>query len=284
MGGDGTLKNKKHRFVLAVLVLLFAVAVGFVAFRLGRREGDRNGGTEEQAGGRGNEKGNGPEDEKETEFGSGSVSVAPALFDGTFCDFSLGPAPPALVSLADRLIPELERQERVEAAAAYYRRDDAAVYHGMDGLPEGSVLGVGPDFLAAAGFRVEKGRGLSERDVEEKRRVALLDGRAAQVFFPGADPVGETVEVEGRLYQVAGVVDLSEPRTGGGLVLVPESTWGELYQYEEPRSVVLRLLEPPEEALTDEGWEVLRKETGTGAARILNSMVPEGEAIRYQMQ
>ncbi len=290
MGGDGTVKEKRRLFALAFLVLLAVLTVGAAAFRLGRREGEaeKNGSPGENGKtggtGRAEEEGEAGAEGSGGDFGSGSVTVAPSLSDGTFCDFSLEPAPAALVSLADRLLPELERKERVAAAAAYYRRDHAAVYCGMEGLPAGSVLGIGPDFLAAAGFGVEKGRGISERDVEEKRRAALLDGRAAQALFPGTDPVGKTVEVEGRLYQVTGVVNLPEPRTGGGLVLIPESTWGEVYQYEEPKSVVLRLSESGEESFTEEEWEALREETGVGAARILNSMAPEGEEIRYRMQ
>lgn len=295
MGGEGTIKKKRRLAVLVFAGLILASLVGFAAFRLGRRAGEEEKAGTGESGGKAGEKG---AEEKRTEgiegegagagsgaeFGSGSVAAALCLSDGTPCDFSVEPSPPALISLADRLIPELRKQEQVKAAAAYYRRDHAAVYRGMDGLPDGSVLGIGSDFLEAAGFAVEKGRGLTERDVEEKRRAALMDGRAAQSLFPGRDPVGETIEVEGRLYRVAGVVDLSEPRTGGGLVFIPESTWGEVYQYEEPKSVVLSLAGYGEESFTEAGWEALRKETGDSAARILNSMIPEGEELRYRMQ
>lgn len=286
MGGNGTIKKKKQRLVLAVLFLLLVLAAGFLSFHLGRREGqagqnENKGADGKPEGGRGN---GGGESETETGMGFGGdcVVAAPCLADGIPCDFSLESAPPSLVPLADRLIPAFKEQEGIAAAAAFYKRDRGMVCHGMEALQGGSVLGIGPDFLAASGFQVEKGRGFTERDVEEKRRVALLDGRAAQALFPGLNPVGETVEVEGRLYQVVGVADLSEPRTGGGLVLIPESTWPEACQYEEPKSVALRIAEPVGESLTEAEWEALREEAGAHAARMLNSMVPEKETIRYR--
>ncbi len=292
MGGDGIITKNRRRVMAAVLFLFLLLAAGFLSFRLGRREGVTEQRKSAEAGekseGR-NEAGEGDSGagtgiETGMDFGKASVAVAPCSPDGLPCDFSVEPIPPALVPLADRMLPELAGQERIAAAAAFYRRDLAAVYRGMDGLQGGSVLGIGPDFLAAAGFQVEKGQGLTERDIEEKRRAALLDGRAAQALFSGQDPVGETIEVEGCLYQVVGVADLSEPRTGGGLVLIPESTWPEVYQYEEPKAVVLKLTEPAEDALVEAEWEAFREETGTYVARMLNSMVPEGESIHYRAQ
>ncbi|MCI8506565.1 MAG: ABC transporter permease [Lachnospiraceae bacterium] len=286
MGGDGVIKKKKQWWVMVALFLLFVFAVGFLSFHLGRREGQAEQNENKEAdgkpeGSRGAD-GGGSETETGMSFGGDCAVAAPCLADGTPCDFSLELAPPSLVPLADRLIPELEEQEGIAAAAAFYRRNQGMVCHGMEALQGGSVLGIGPDFLAASGFQVEKGRGFTERDVEEKRRIALLDGRAAQALFPGLDPVGETVEVEGRLYQVVGVADSPQLRTGGGLVLIPESTWSEAYQYMEPKSVALRIAEPVGESLTEAEWEALREETGAYAARMLNSMVPEKETIRYQ--
>lgn len=286
MGGNGTIKKQKQRLVLAALFLLFVFAVGFLSFRLGRREGQagQNENTEADRKPEGSKGtgGGGSETETGPGFGGDCVVAVPCLADGLPCDFSLESAPPSLVPLADRLIPELKEQEGIVAAAAFYRRDRGMVCHGMEALQGGSVLGIGPDFLAASGFQVEKGRGFTERDVEEKRRVALIDGRAAQALFSGLDPVGETVEVEGRLYRVVGVADISEPRTGGGLVFIPESAWPEVYQYEEPKSVALRIAEPAGESFTEAEWEALREETGVHAARMLNSMVPENETTRYR--
>ena len=268
-------KKKKGLLFLALLALAFSVLVGILSFRLGRR--GQEAGEEKAA-----------QEEKETGgsigFGDGSVVVSPCLPDGTPCDFSAEAAPSSIVPLADRLVPELGSRESVAAAAAFYRREGGSVCRGMDSLQAGSVIGADTGFLPAAGLQVERGRGITERDVEEKRQVVLLDGRAAQILFPGIDPLGETVEVEGRLYQTIGIVTSQELQTGGGLAVIPESTWGEVYQYEEPKSVVLRLSEAPGEAFTEAEWEALRESAGLHAARSLNSMVPGGDGLRYRLQ
>lgn len=265
------MKHKKRLILFGILGLALLGGTGVLSFWLGKRvQKTETAGQEEEKG------------EGQAAFGSSSVMVTPFL-DKIPCDFSFETASAGICPLADRLLLELKKQEGVEEAAAFYRRNTGNVCHGMDSLPAGNVLGVEGGFLSASGFQVEFGRGITERDVEEERRVALLDGRASQVLFHGSDPVGETIEVEGRLYQVVGVIGLSEPQTGGGVVLVPESTWPEIYQYEEPKSVVLRISELSSGQVSEEEWKQARQEAGVCAARILNSMLPDTEMIRYQI-
>ncbi|MCI8466324.1 MAG: ABC transporter permease [Lachnospiraceae bacterium] len=264
------MEKKKRRLVF--LGLLLTMGVSFLSFQLGMRWNEKDvkkisdiETMEAETAAEG----------AWTAFGRNCMVICPAFSDGTFCDFSIEATPSSLLSLADRLLPELEGKEQIAKAAAFYWRDKGNVYHGMDELHAGNILGIDPDFLSASGFQVEKGRGLTERDVEEKRQVALLDGRSANALFSGTDPVGETIEVEGRLYQIAGVVSLGGSQTDGGLVLIPESTWPEIYQYEEPKSVVIRASE-----------KNMDRETTTrlaqAAARTLNSMIPETEPIHYK--
>lgn len=266
----------KGLYLRIPLILLLALLVGMVSYRLGRRgrdeksEGQKENTGVEEAG-----------TEARMVFGSDSIVLGLCHPDGSISDFSCEEASAALVPLADRLISELEDMGEVAEAAAFYQRSAGNVYHGTDGLQTGNILGVGTGFLSAAGFQVETGRGFTERDLKEKKRVALLDGRAAQLLFAGEDPIGEIVEIEGRLYQVVGIVKAGKVQAGGGLVLVPESTWPEIGQYEEPKAVVLRVSEP-EEPASEEEWKHLLEETGICAARMLNSMVPKGEELRYE--
>ena len=48
--------------------------------------------------------------------------------------------------------------------------------------------------------------------------------------------------------------------------------------------MVLKITEPAGESFMEAEREVLRRESGVHAARVLNSMVPEGEELSYQMQ
>lgn len=57
----------------------------------------------------------------------------------------------------------------------------------------GSQLGrtwVGGDYFDVMGIALQQGRGFDERDHLENRGVAILSQRAAELLFPGEDPVG----------------------------------------------------------------------------------------------
>ena len=196
-----------------------------------------------------------------------------ALSEGEVrCDFSSAAAVPSLVPLADFLIKEIKEEENVSEAAAFYlRKEEISVYRGLDGLAGGSVLGVGTDFFPAAGLMVEKGRGITEKDILEQKRVAVLNDRAAMQLFYEKEAIGEALEIEGKLFQVVGIVGTYDETQLGGLVLVPDSTWPQLYQYEEPKAVALQSKNELQKAADH-------------AERILNSMISEESTVWYKIQ
>ncbi|MCD2493730.1 ABC transporter permease [Lacrimispora sp. NSJ-141] len=203
----------------------------------------------------------------------GEETAVIALSEGeTRCDFSSTAAVPSLMPLADILIKEIKEEEDVSEAAAFYlRKGEISVYHGMDGLTDGSILGIGMDFMPAAGLMIEKGRGITEKDALEQRRVAVLNDKAAMQLFYEGEAIGEVLEIEGKLFQVVGIAGTNDKTQTEGLVLVPDSTWPQLYQYEEPKAVALR-----------SGKEL--QKAAEHAERVLNSMVSEESAIRYKIQ
>ncbi|MCI2057986.1 MAG: ABC transporter permease [Oscillibacter sp.] len=54
-------------------------------------------------------------------------------------------------------------------------------------------------------FELEKGRDLSQLDINRYAPVCVLGARAAKIFFNYADPVGQTMQVNGLPYTVIGV-------------------------------------------------------------------------------
>ena len=245
--------KKKKQILLAAVCLLVLSAVGFVSYRLGK----------------------GPKEKEKEDEGTGASffsedSAVLALSEGgARCDYSVTPAPYALIGLADRLVGEIEKEEGVFAAAFYMRREGSQVYYGMESL-SGGVYGVGSGFLEAAGLTLAKGRGITKEDIASGARAAVVSDRAAARLFGSREPLGQTLEIEGLLFQVVGVAG-----TGGAgeeaFVLVPESLWPELYQYEEPKAVTV--------------WaEGGVREAAKRAERILTSMIPGEIAARYTVQ
>ena len=102
---------------------------------------------------------------------------------------------------------------------------------------------------------MKSGRGFTEDDYNNSRKVAILDENSAQSLFQGTDPMGKTIEVKGEPFVVIGIVtqlEKFEPvinslddyytytQDTSGCVYVPDRVWPVIYQYDEPQQVVLK--------------------------------------------
>jgi putative ABC transport system permease protein len=65
--------------------------------------------------------------------------------------------------------------------------------------------GTTPSFFAARNYAVAAGSAFTRTDVARHRRVMVLGPTVASALFPGADPLGQTVRVNGTGFQVVGV-------------------------------------------------------------------------------
>ena len=106
--------------------------------------------------------------------------------------------------------------------------------------------------MKTKGYVIQNGRDFVERDFKEFRKVVLLDDVAVQTLFPGDNPVGKTIELRGEPFTVVGCIrksDAFEPvinsledyntynQNTNGIVLIPDSTWPVVYNYDEPEEV-----------------------------------------------
>jgi hypothetical protein len=57
---------------------------------------------------------------------------------------------------------------------------------------------VSPDYFRVLGVRLRRGRFFTPADAQGSDPVAILNETAARTYFPGQDPVGQTVQVDGR--------------------------------------------------------------------------------------
>ncbi|HET7291427.1 MAG TPA: ABC transporter permease [Vicinamibacteria bacterium] len=79
------------------------------------------------------------------------------------------------------------------------------------------ALGTTPDYAGAARLQLERGRFLSDLDVREAKRVAVLGAAAARELFPLQDPRGERFRLGGDFFQVVGVLEgRAAPKGRGG--------------------------------------------------------------------
>src|ERR1700691_706502 len=93
------------------------------------------------------------------------------------------------------------------------------VYKGTSYEP-GTFVGTTPSYLAAHGYHVAEGTGLTDYQVAHHERVAVIGQTVAEELFPGQDPVGQTMRANGVNFEVVGVL---APKGSNGV-----STLGEI--------------------------------------------------------
>ena len=67
------------------------------------------------------------------------------------------------------------------------------------------VKGEYPGYPAIQPFHLTQGRFLNAPDLTERRKVAVIGDRVADVLFPGLDPLGRYFQVKGIFFQVIGI-------------------------------------------------------------------------------
>jgi len=95
------------------------------------------------------------------------------------------------------------------------------------------VVGIYPNYPIVRFIPMGQGRFISEADVSERRRVAVLGSKAATLLFNGRPMLGETITINGTAFRIVGSVE--KISMGGNndyddqKVYMPVSTMSELY-------------------------------------------------------
>jgi putative ABC transport system permease protein len=71
----------------------------------------------------------------------------------------------------------------------------------------GLVFGVEPNFASMRFVPLAEGRFIDQRDIDDRRRVAVLGSKSATLLFPGHPLVGETITINDVQFTVVGRVD-----------------------------------------------------------------------------
>ena len=79
----------------------------------------------------------------------------------------------------------------------YHRRQVYdGVFHLTNSLTGGYVYGIDDTYLQTNGLVVSRGRAFSTNDIENNRKICLLDKVSAEQLFQGENPIGKTVEIQ----------------------------------------------------------------------------------------
>jgi putative ABC transport system permease protein len=136
--------------------------------------------------------------------------------------------------------PKLRREEYnfLRANAGLCREMGMEGYRGVPlhyqkKTADGVLLrGVTSNMLAITSVQVASGRFLTDSENQRRQAVAFIGNDVAQLLFPAANPIGKTIDVQGRPFEVIGVA-----RTQGSVfgysrdnfVMVPIETFFKMF-------------------------------------------------------
>jgi putative ABC transport system permease protein len=80
------------------------------------------------------------------------------------------------------------------------------VKYGNEKARDVRVFGVDQNYDTVHDSFVQKGRFISEHDVDRASRVALLGAEVADTLFPYVDPIDKEISIDGRRFRVIGVI------------------------------------------------------------------------------
>lgn len=194
---------------------------------------------------------------KENLIGAGNNVVTVQLNqDGNPYDLSWSPIPTGVRTITEETRQELEKLRGVERVSLYCERNYSDGNYYLNTDFNGSLRGVDENYLSVYGYRVKSGRGFTQKDFTEYRKVALVDAKAVINLFGGENPVNKNLELQGEVFTVVGVVTLSEDftptinsmndylmyaDTSSGTIYVPLTVWPSIYQFDEPQSVAIKV-------------------------------------------
>ena len=146
---------------------------------------------------------------------------------------------------------------------------------------QGPIMrGVEYFFTDATGILVDRGRFISNSDSTHRRNVVVLGQTIADGLFGLEDPLGKQINIDGRSYEVIGLIEQREVFFGGPsenqLVLIPFGTFDKYYSEREKEFLqFFCLAASPEEVEAGmiESRELLRRR------RRLASEAPDNFAV-----
>ena len=194
---------------------------------------------------------------KENLIGAGNNVVTVQLNqDGYPYDLSWNTPPSEVRIISGETREELAQIDGAEKVSLYTSRNNAEQVFYRNTQFNGNVLGIDENYLSVYGYQVKNGRGFLPSDFEDFRKVVLVDTTAVNTLFGGESPVGEPIEMQGDVYTVVGVVDLSESfaptinsindywlyaNTSSGTIYLPDAVWPTAYRFDEPQSVAIKV-------------------------------------------
>ena len=120
------------------------------------------------------------------------------------------------------------------AGVAVGEYNDAPVSYGTTDLASVDVAGMSPEWIDVNGGDLQAGRNFTQAEYAASARVVVINDKLAESLFPGLDPIGKVIKINGEEFTVVGLHvaaaslfgNASSPR-----LAIPHSTFTKVIDY-----------------------------------------------------
>jgi len=112
------------------------------------------------------------------------------------------------VTLTEEDVEALQDSEKAPAiknASPVLNASGVELVHENSSYEPSEFVGTTPSYAEARNYQVESGSFFSAEQVSERARVAVIGPEVATELFPGQSAVGQTIQANGRSFEVIGV-------------------------------------------------------------------------------
>lgn len=153
-----------------------------------------------------------------------------------------------------------EGQNLLYVAAEADERED--VWGGSRKVDDMNVNGVGPEYPFLSTFEIARGRHLTPLEIDRARPVAVIGKDVAEELFPTKDPLGETIRIRGRHFEVIGVADPQGTTFGvseDDFVTIPLESWQKMFDRRASVEISIKAADPDDvQGAIDEARMIMR--------------------------
>ena len=181
---------------------------------------------------------------KENLIGAGNNVVTVQLNQSGYPYVSRSSVPSGVRTVTERTRQQIEDISGAEEVSLYTSRNYSEQVFYLNSQFNGEVYGIDTHYLSVYGYQVKNGRGFTESDYRNFRKVALVNTTTVNTLFGGQSPVGKAIELQGDVFTVVGVVAISDDftptintindyylyaDTSSGSIYLPNSVWPTAY-------------------------------------------------------
>lgn len=100
-----------------------------------------------------------------------------------------------------------EHSDEISSIAPTVQMSGATVKVGNKSHTTASIIGTSQDYEEIKSRHVQRGRFLTQIDLDYNQKVALLGTTVVNDLFSGSNPIGKTLKINGEIFKVVGVLE-----------------------------------------------------------------------------